>query len=64
MPHRIFREIKVYLIRSPHPHVYKGSPSGHASLLGYLIELFLNYKPSADKGEPGTWVSGQTGKST
>jgi hypothetical protein len=28
-----------------------------------LIELFLNYKPSAGRGEPGTWVTRQTGNS-
>jgi hypothetical protein len=31
------------------------------ALLVTLIELFLNYKPSASRGEPGTWVTGQTG---
>jgi hypothetical protein len=36
----------------------------HASLLFTLIEIFFfNYKPSADRGEPGTWVTGKTGKS-
>jgi hypothetical protein len=33
------------------------------ALLVTLIELLLNYKPSADKGESGTWVAGKTGKS-
>jgi hypothetical protein len=28
-----------------------------------FLELFLNYKPSASRGEPGTWDAGQTGKS-
>jgi hypothetical protein len=27
-----------------------------------LIELFLNYKASSGRGEPGTWVTRQTGK--
>jgi hypothetical protein len=33
------------------------------ALLVTLIELFLNDKPSAGRGEQGTWVTGQTGKS-
>jgi hypothetical protein len=33
------------------------------ALLVTLTELFLNYKPLAGKGEPGTWITGQTGKS-
>jgi hypothetical protein len=28
-----------------------------------LIELFLNYKPSVDRGEPDTWLARQTSKS-
>jgi hypothetical protein len=31
----------------------------HTSLLVTLIELFLNYKPSTGRGEPGTWVTGK-----
>jgi hypothetical protein len=27
------------------------------------MELFLNYKPSTGRGEPSTWIAGQTGKS-
>jgi hypothetical protein len=38
-------------------------PLAMQALLVTLIELFSNYKPSADGGEPGTWVTGQTGKS-
>jgi hypothetical protein len=38
-------------------------PLAVEALLVTLIELFLNYKPSAGRGEPGTWVAGQTGKS-
>jgi hypothetical protein len=38
-------------------------PLAMHALLVTLIELFLNYKPSACRGEPGTWVTGQTGKS-
>jgi hypothetical protein len=33
------------------------------ALLVTLIKLFLNYKPSAGRGKPGTWVTGQTFKS-
>jgi hypothetical protein len=33
------------------------------ALLVTLIELFLNYKSLDGRGEPGTWVAGQTGKS-
>jgi hypothetical protein len=28
-----------------------------------LIELFLNYKPTAGRREPGIWVAGRTDKS-
>jgi hypothetical protein len=38
-------------------------PLAMQALLVTLIELFLNYKPSAGRGEPGTWVARQTGKS-
>jgi hypothetical protein len=37
-------------------------PLAMQALLVTLIELFLNYKPSAGRGEPGTWVTGQTDK--
>jgi hypothetical protein len=33
------------------------------TLLVTLIELFLNYKPSAGRGEPGTRVARQINKS-
>jgi hypothetical protein len=33
------------------------------ALLVTLIELILNYNASAGRGELGTWVTGQTGKS-
>jgi hypothetical protein len=33
------------------------------ALLDTLIQLFLNYKSSAGRGEPGTWFAGQIGKS-
>jgi hypothetical protein len=60
----IYRGTKVYFIRSPHPHLCRFSPSGHASPLGYFDRvIFFNYKPSSGRGEPGTWVAGQTGKS-
>jgi hypothetical protein len=36
MPHRIYRGIKVHFIRSPHLHLCRGPPSGHASPLGYF----------------------------
>jgi hypothetical protein len=38
-------------------------PLAMQALLVTLIELFLNYKPSACRGEPGTWVARKTGKS-
>jgi hypothetical protein len=45
-------------------HVSAGPlPMAMQALLVTLIELFLNYKTSAGRGEPGTWVAGQTGKS-
>jgi hypothetical protein len=45
-------------------HAFAGVlPLATQALLVTLIELFLNYKPSAGRGEPGTWVSGQTSKS-
>jgi hypothetical protein len=37
-------------------------PLAMQTLLVTLIELFLNYKASASRGEPGTWVARQTGK--
>jgi hypothetical protein len=37
-------------------------PLAMQTLLVTLIELFLNYKPSAGRGEPGTWVARQIGK--
>jgi hypothetical protein len=33
------------------------------ALLATLIELFFNYQLSVGRGEPGTWVAKQTGKS-
>jgi hypothetical protein len=38
-------------------------PLAMQTLLVTLIELFLNYKPSTGRGEPGTWVTGHMGKS-
>jgi hypothetical protein len=38
-------------------------PLAMQALLVTLIKLFLNYKPSAGRGKPGTWVTGQTFKS-
>jgi hypothetical protein len=37
-------------------------PLDMQALLVTLVEPFLNYKPSAGTGEPGTWVTRQTGK--
>jgi hypothetical protein len=62
MPHRIYRGTKAYFIRSPHPCLCRGPPSGHASPLGYFDRVIFNYKPSAGRREPGTWDAGQTGK--
>jgi hypothetical protein len=48
------RGTEVYLIRSPHPCLCRGPPSlTMQALLVTLIGLFLNYKPSAGRGEPG-----------
>jgi hypothetical protein len=54
MPHRIYKGTKVYFIKSPHPCLYRGPPSGHASPLSYFdrVILFL-YKRSAGRGELG-----------
>jgi hypothetical protein len=41
MPHRIYRGTKVYFIRSPHPCLYRGPPSGHASPLGYFDRVIF-----------------------
>jgi hypothetical protein len=61
MPHRIYRGTKVYFIRSPHPCLYRGPPSGHASPLGYFDRvIFLNYKGSAGRGKLG--LPGSQGK--
>jgi hypothetical protein len=38
-------------------------PLAVQALMATLIELFLNYKLSSGKGEPGVWVSRQTGRS-
>jgi hypothetical protein len=37
-------------------------PLAMQALLFTLIECFLNYKPLADRGEPGTWVTRQIRK--
>jgi hypothetical protein len=34
--HRIYRETKVYIIKSPQPCLHRGPPSGHESPLGYF----------------------------
>jgi hypothetical protein len=41
MPHRIYRGTKVYFIRNPHPHLYRGPPSGHASPLDYFDRVIF-----------------------
>jgi hypothetical protein len=41
MPHRIYRGTGVYFIRSPHPCLCRGPPSGHASLLGYFDKSYF-----------------------
>jgi hypothetical protein len=41
MPHRIYRGTKVYFINSPHPCLYRGPPSGHASPLGYFDRVIF-----------------------
>jgi hypothetical protein len=56
---------KVYLIRSPRPHLRnstEGPPSGHASPLGYFDRVVYKLQDFSCKGEPGTWVTRQTGK--
>jgi hypothetical protein len=65
MSHRIYREggTKFYLIRSPCSCLHGVLSLAMQALLVTLIELFLNYKPSAGRGEPGTWVTRQTTKS-
>jgi hypothetical protein len=63
MPHGIYRGTKVYFIKVP-IHASAGVLSlAMQALLVTLIELFLNYKSSADREELGTWVPGQTDKS-
>jgi hypothetical protein len=42
MPHRIYRGTKVYFIRSPHPRLCRGPPSGHASPLGYFDRVITS----------------------
>jgi hypothetical protein len=32
---------QIYFIRSPHPHLYRGPPSGHASPLGYFNRVIF-----------------------
>jgi hypothetical protein len=41
MPHRIHRGTKVYSIRSPHPCLFRGPPSGHANPLGYFDRVIF-----------------------
>jgi hypothetical protein len=41
MPHRIYRGTKVYLIRSPHPCLYRGLLLAMQALLVTLIESFF-----------------------
>jgi hypothetical protein len=61
MPHRVYRGTKVYFIRSPHPCLYRGPPSGHTNPLGYFDRvIFFNYNHSADRGELG--LPGSQGK--
>jgi hypothetical protein len=64
MPHRIYRETKVYFTRGPHPHLCTRSPSGHASPLGYFdrVFFFFNYKPSAGRGVEESQEPGLQGK--
>jgi hypothetical protein len=61
MPHRIYRWTEVYFIRRPTHASARVLPLTIKALLVTLIELFLYYKPLAGRGEPGTWVTGQTG---
>jgi hypothetical protein len=63
MPHRIYRGTEVYSSGVPIHTSARVFPMAMQALLVTLIELFLNYKPSAGREEPGTWVTGQTGKS-
>jgi hypothetical protein len=52
----IYRGTKVYFIKSPHPCLYRGPPSGHARALGYFDRVI-------SKLQAFSWVAGQTGKS-